>query len=237
MKANWTQSLAMTALSFIAPLSIASEGYWQTGSGSPLLDSSGNCVKASLANQAELNSQCERSDRVILLPGANGKTGAIVVTARGQTARIEKAYGTLSASSNKLSPQTKMTAHQVETKFAQLLDSQPRGVKSYTVRFISGSATELTQDSLVTITQLKQEITRRTAPEVRLVGHTDSVGDLESNDLLSLQRAQTVSNILITNGLNPKLLEATGRGEREQAVKTADNVSEVANRRVDIKVR
>lgn len=237
MKANWTQGIAVLALSFIALFANAMEGYWQTDNGSALLDSSGKCVKRSFTNQTAIHSQCERSDRVILLPGANGKTGAIVVTAIGKTERIEKAYGSLTASSSKLSTQTTVSAQLVATKFTKLLDSQPRGVKLFTVWFSSGSATDLTPDSLVTIEQLKQEITKRAAPEVRLIGHTDSLGDLASNDRLSIQRAQTVSNILITHGLDPKLLEATGRGERELAVKTADNVSEAANRRVDIKVR
>jgi outer membrane protein OmpA-like peptidoglycan-associated protein len=70
-----------------------------------------------------------------------------------------------------------------------------------------------------------------------VIGHTDSVGSEEANDLLSLQRAQSVLQVLIETGISALSIDATGRGEREPLVITADGVDEPRNRRVEISVR
>jgi outer membrane protein OmpA-like peptidoglycan-associated protein len=75
------------------------------------------------------------------------------------------------------------------------------------------------------------------AAEVTVIGHTDRVGSIESNDALSLQRAQTVRDLILQSGIQPITLEVAGRGEREPLVPTADDVPEAQNRRVEINLR
>ena len=70
-----------------------------------------------------------------------------------------------------------------------------------------------------------------------VIGHTDSVGGLEANDKLSRLRAETVRDILIAAGVPENKIEIAGRGEREPLVKTANEVAEAQNRRVEISVR
>ena len=70
-----------------------------------------------------------------------------------------------------------------------------------------------------------------------IIGHTDRVGSVESNDTLSLQRAQAVRQLVIDRGFDPNRVEAVGRGEREPVVQTADEVEEPKNRRAEIVVR
>ena len=79
--------------------------------------------------------------------------------------------------------------------------------------------------------------TERPGGEVIIIGHTDRVGSVESNDTLSLQRAQAVRQLVIDRGFDPNRVEAVGRGEREPAVQTADEVEEPKNRRAEIVVR
>ncbi|MEH6443661.1 MAG: OmpA family protein [Oceanospirillaceae bacterium] len=210
------------------------ESYWQNSSGSPIQDSNGVCVIASAAKHVV--AACKPADRIILLPGDNGKAGAVLVTSKGTTHRLDQAYKTVSIAEGGFSEKS-VSAGKVKSEFGQLLNALPLPVASFTVKFVSGSATELTPEAAAVVTQLLAEVERRDAPEIRLVGHTDTVGGLLKNDLLSQQRAQTVVDILINYGLAPGVMEATGRGEREQVVATADNVSEAANRRVDIRVR
>jgi len=57
------------------------------------------------------------------------------------------------------------------------------------------------------------------------------------NDRLSLERAQTVSNLLIARGLAPGAVTAVGRGERDPQVPTGAQIAEQKNRRVEITVR
>jgi outer membrane protein OmpA-like peptidoglycan-associated protein len=74
-------------------------------------------------------------------------------------------------------------------------------------------------------------------PDIAVIGHTDTVGDLLTNDALSAQRATTVKGFLIAIGVAAERIDVAGRGEREPIIPTADNVDEPLNRRVEINVR
>jgi outer membrane protein OmpA-like peptidoglycan-associated protein len=70
--------------------------------------------------------------------------------------------------------------------------------------------------------------------EVRIIGHTDSVGSDEYNDRLSRERAESTRQYLVERGVNPRQIQIAGRGEHEPV---ADNNSEsgrARNRRVEI---
>ena len=218
----------------VSPWFASAGSYWQSGSGAPIRDSSGACVAADSATHKV--AACKPADRIILLPDANGKAGAVLISAQGETHRLDEAYKALSTAADGVSEKS-LSASEVSGEFGQLLGAQPEPVATFTVKFVSGSATELTPEAAAVIEQLKAEVERRDAPEIRLVGHTDSVGDLLKNDLLSKKRALTVVDILKGYDIASDVMQATGRGEREPAVATADNVSEAANRRVEVRVR
>lgn len=71
---------------------------------------------------------------------------------------------------------------------------------------------------------------------VDVYGHTDTVGSAASNQRLSEQRAQSVSNYLISRGVSSARIRWMGLGETQLKVPTGDNVNEPANRRVEIKI-
>jgi outer membrane protein OmpA-like peptidoglycan-associated protein len=71
---------------------------------------------------------------------------------------------------------------------------------------------------------------------VDVYGHTDTVGSAASNQRLSEQRAQSVSNYLIGRGVSSARIRWMGFGETQLKVPTGDNVNEPANRRVEIKI-
>ena len=72
---------------------------------------------------------------------------------------------------------------------------------------------------------------------MEVTGHTDTVGTEEYNDSLSFKRAEEVLGFLASEGINRSIMTAVGRGERELREPTADGVSSVANRRVEVIVR
>jgi outer membrane protein OmpA-like peptidoglycan-associated protein len=81
------------------------------------------------------------------------------------------------------------------------------------------------------------EIARRPAPEIVVIGHTDRVGAVPYNDTLSLRRAERVRDELVKVGIAADRIRVAGRGEREPLVPTADEVAEARNRRVEINVQ
>lgn len=72
---------------------------------------------------------------------------------------------------------------------------------------------------------------------IGIVGHTDSIGSVSSNQRLSEQRANSVANYLSSRGLNRGTMTVLGRGE-SQPLASNDNASGRAqNRRVNIVVK
>ncbi|HLR81974.1 MAG TPA: OmpA family protein [Paenalcaligenes sp.] len=78
---------------------------------------------------------------------------------------------------------------------------------------------------------------------IEVVGHTDRIGSKSTNDRLSMERAESVRQILIANGLNPDRIRARGLGSRSPKVECPDQARDALieclapNRRVVIDVR
>lgn len=175
-------------------------------------------------------------DRIVLLPGPDGKVGKVVVNAKGGERLLDSAYaGAEIATTGQIAAVTESEAS-VRTRFGAALDARPMRPVSFRVHFVSGRD-ELTADSQPTIAAMKKELTQRPAPEIAVIGHTDRVGGVEANDKLSLRRAEAVKQILMHEGVPATSIDAAGRGEREPLVPTADEVAEPRNRRVEIEVR
>jgi outer membrane protein OmpA-like peptidoglycan-associated protein len=70
--------------------------------------------------------------------------------------------------------------------------------------------------------------------EVRIFGHTDSTGSDETNNRLSLDRAQSTKNYLVARGVNPNQIVTAGRGEHEPVADNTSDAGRARNRRVEI---
>jgi OOP family OmpA-OmpF porin len=70
-----------------------------------------------------------------------------------------------------------------------------------------------------------------------IVGHTDTSGSAAYNQRLSDCRANAVKNNLVDKGIEPNQISASGKGEAELMVQTADGVKEPQNRRATIDVQ
>jgi outer membrane protein OmpA-like peptidoglycan-associated protein len=68
-------------------------------------------------------------------------------------------------------------------------------------------------------------------------GHTDSTGSAVANQLLSEERARSVRNTLITQGIDPQRVTAVGSGQTRPQGDNATPAGRAANRRVEIVVR
>lgn len=72
---------------------------------------------------------------------------------------------------------------------------------------------------------------------IDIVGHTDTSGSAAYNQALSIRRANVVVEALVQMGARRTALHASGVGEKDLAVQTADNVKEARNRRTVIGLR
>ena len=174
-------------------------------------------------------------ERVVLLPDADGRTGAVVVRADGQEVELTSAYAGVEIAGRK-AEKKQFSEQEVRQRYGEALDAQPVRPHSFTVYFKPDS-TNLTADSALKLEQVKKELLNLPAPEIVVIGHTDRVGAVLYNDELSLKRARAVRNILVSIGIPADKIEVAGRGERESLVATPDETAEPQNRRVEIKIR
>lgn len=72
---------------------------------------------------------------------------------------------------------------------------------------------------------------------IQVAGHTDSVGSAEYNQQLSINRANSVKDYLVRDGVIPQRLLTTGYGESAPIADNATAEGRQQNRRVEITVQ
>ena len=72
---------------------------------------------------------------------------------------------------------------------------------------------------------------------ISIIGHTDSTGSDTSNNQLSIQRAESVRDYLVTRGVPSENVMTAGRGEREPVAENTTDAGRARNRRVEIYLR
>jgi outer membrane protein OmpA-like peptidoglycan-associated protein len=178
-----------------------------------------------------------RDETIVLLPGPDGKVGALTVTHEGQQQTLDAPYATARIQQQgKLEDGGRLTAEQVQQRFQPALSARPPRPVKFVLYFL-GDSDEFTPASKLEIPKISAEIAGHPAPEIVVVGHTDRVGSLAYNDTLSLRRAERVRSGLAQMGIPREQITVAGRGEREPLIATEDEVAEPRNRRVEITVR
>jgi outer membrane protein OmpA-like peptidoglycan-associated protein len=173
---------------------------------------------------------------VAVVPDASGHVGAVVVRSGGGEQVLDRPYAARRLRPDGSAEAATVTAGEIRRDFAGTLDALPGRPASFLLYFLEGKD-ELTPASRGELDKVFAELRRRPAPDIVVIGHTDTVGNLAFNDRLSLARAERLRDMLVSLGIERGRIEAAGRGERELLVPTEDNVAEARNRRVEISVR
>lgn len=182
--------------------------------------------------------------RITLLPQEDGRPSAVVVRSIGKDAvqgaeqKISTPYQRATA---RLGDTSAPKVHQVDpVKFkadnAALFTMLPPKPQRFTLYF-EGGGTVLTPESQQMLAEILAAAHARSGGDIVVIGHTDTTGPLLQNDELSRRRAQLVRQLFVDRQFPAQRIEAVGRGKRELAVPTADEVDEPLNRRVTIEVR
>ena len=82
--------------------------------------------------------------------------------------------------------------------------------------------------------QFAQGLSQQPSMEVRIVGHTDSTGSDAINNPLSVNRAQSARNHLVSRGVDSGRIAIDGRGAREPIADNNTEQGRARNRRIDI---
>jgi outer membrane protein OmpA-like peptidoglycan-associated protein len=174
---------------------------------------------------------------VVLLPDPDdGHVGRIGVSSPKGSTELMSARVSARVSLTRAPRIRTLSESDVNRQFGEILGTLPPPPRHFTLSFRFDSE-ELTEDGKQLLPAVLQSVKSYPAPEVVVIGHTDTTGTPQSNAELGLRRANAVRALLVQAGLNPAAIDVRSHGEGELLVPTADNVFEPRNRRVEVTVR
>lgn len=176
-------------------------------------------------------------DTVIALLPEGGRVGRVNVSnARGDVDLAKAREATRIAANRAPAAATVLDDDEVQRLFGEALSAMPLPPQHLVLQFRFDSE-ELTAESRALLPEVLRAVRERPAPDVIVVGHTDTTGDRASNERLGMRRADAVRRLLLEAGADPAYLEIASHGEADLLVKTPDETPEPANRRVEITLR
>lgn len=176
------------------------------------------------------------SERIILLPGADGNSsGAVSIKRSGQVVELSRALEqTESYDQGAFTAPT--VASSLPVQYRGVVQNLPVAPSHYVLYYASGNA-NLSKEAQEILAHVLEDVRTRPFPNVQVVGYTDTVGSEEVNLKVSQQRAESVLDFLVKGGVAKDIMTVIGRGKNLLAVPTPDNTPEPKNRRVEISVR
>jgi outer membrane protein OmpA-like peptidoglycan-associated protein len=112
----------------------------------------------------------------------------------------------------------------------ELINDKPLNGKVY----FDFASREITDDSETFLREFISEFYLREKSMIIVTGHTDDVGTNQFNQKLSLQRAESVRQKLISFGIDEAQVIVKGKGEEEPLVPNNSEEQRARNRRVEI---
>lgn len=172
---------------------------------------------------------------VVLMDNADGTVGKLAVSgAKGEVLLSQPRTGAdLDGTAGKPYPVDEKT---IDRDFGKAIAAQPPLPVSFMLYYKAGG-TVLTDESQALIPAILDAARNRPAPDVSVIGHTDTMGDSAFNEQIALQRAESAAELIRKAGIGVHDLTVTSHGERNLLVDTPDNTPEPKNRRVEITVR
>lgn len=174
---------------------------------------------------------------VVLLPDADGGVGKLEVSHdKGNRLLHQPHHAAALHDEHGPGEARVLKPKHVEEHFGETISAQPPAAKTF-ILYFQRYDPRLTAESEKQLPEILAEIGRRAAPDVDVVGHTDTSGDRDYNAVLVEWRTESVRDAVVAIGVEPAHILVSSHGETNPLVPTADGVAEPKNRRVDVTVR
>jgi len=194
------------------------DGYAKSSSGSPVTDSSGNCVRTGYEDSKEYLEKCGYKKVVTETVEVDNQPAGAGVAVIEETAIVKE--GQVLAAKEEI----------VEEAFIQNLKF---GFDNANL----SASDKVELDELIVKIEAYRPLLRSNVAHLNVIGHTDSQGPESYNQGLSERRAQAVSDYFATVGSIPRqTMKVSGRGESEPIGDNGAEDGRRLNRRVVIEV-
>jgi len=175
------------------------------------------------------------SPSYVVLLEDEGRVGKVQITTPEGTTVLEKAREGAEIG-GKTGKTFAVSQQQIDQDFGAALAASPIKPVSFQLYFKEGGI-RLTEASAAGLPKILEEIGRRPAPDISVIGHTDTIGNDQDNQRLSLDRAKTTASLLQQKQSHVINITVESHGEKNPLVPTPDNTDEPRNRRVEVTVR
>jgi len=177
-------------------------------------------------------------DLVVLAPEPeSGAVGRLVVTTPAGAIELAQARESTTVSAGGAPGAVVVLAEaEIQRLFGPALAVQPPAAVRFNLYFQTGGD-QLTPESRAMVADVIAGMRGRVAPDVTVIGHTDTTGDAGANTALGLSRATLIRDLLIQAGLDGAVVDVRSHGESDPVVATPDNTAEARNRRVEVTIR
>lgn len=156
-----------------------------------------------------------------LIPKKNRLTYEFKIDYRGDKHVFEKKF--------------KIPADEGEYELTAVLRYEPKHIVLAEAQFQTNKST-LLPSSHQELENLELLLTQKPNMEIEVLGHTDSIGDLQKNIQLSLDRANAVKDFLVKGGIETSRIQVSGHGPK---IPIGDNTTPEGrqiNRRIEVRV-
>lgn len=171
---------------------------------------------------------------VVLLADPDGKLGSVTVqNPRGEEV-LTQAYKAASLDGSRGT--YFVMEDELRRDFGAAMAARPALPEQFLLYFETGGA-ELTAQSKDLLPVIVAHARARTALDMSVIGHTDTVGAADANEALALRRATSIAQQLRQLGLQDATITVESHGEHNLLVPTPDETPEPRNRRVEITLR
>ncbi len=184
------------------------------------------------AEEAKRKAEADAAERKRAAAEANRQKAEAEEAARRQA--MEKQVADLKAKENAL--RKLLESRPLPPKAEACQQKLSEAAKSGVIHFEYGKD-NLTPSSYPTLDRLASIANR--CNDIRLIvqGHTDSIGQRADNEDLSLRRAASVINYLVSAGVPRDKLDAVGFGEEKPVAPNNSDENRAKNRRIEFTVR
>jgi peptidoglycan-associated lipoprotein len=174
---------------------------------------------------------------VVLLPEDDGAATSVRVSNLSGSEDLTAPYeATRVVGAQPPTPPATLERADVDREFGAVLAGLPPPAAHFNLYFRTDTA-DLTDESRALLPAVLRAVKSRTAPDITVIGHTDTTGSTGGNYRLGLERAAMVKKLLLATDLEGAAIEIESHGEADLLVKTRNNTAEPRNRRVEIMVK
>jgi outer membrane protein OmpA-like peptidoglycan-associated protein len=93
---------------------------------------------------------------------------------------------------------------------------------------------QMQESQRLDLQRLSIQLLKYDLQKMKIIGHTDDIGDAQYNLLLSQKRAETVKDVFVDEGFKPANILTIGRGSTKPLVPNNSDANRATNRRVNI---